>query len=105
MDYSVALMLRSEHESKRPGLWECVVLLVEASSEEEARAKAERLAERYETEFQTADGDTVRWRLEGVQKVELIDYAPDRNGTELYSLHLTEGEARSILKPIVGDAE
>lgn len=105
MDYSVALMLRSEHKSKRPGLWECVVLLVEAGSDEEARAKAERFSERYETEFQTADGDTVRWRLEGVQKVELIDYGPDRSGTELYSLHLTEDEARSILSPIADDAE
>jgi len=103
MDYSVALMLRSEHESKRPGLWECVVLLVEASSEAEARLKAEELSGRYETEFQTADGDHVRWRFEGVQKAELIEYGDDRSGTELYSLHLTEDEARSILNPIADD--
>jgi hypothetical protein len=104
MDYSVALMLRSEHESKRLGLWECVVVLVEASSDAEARSKAERLAERYEAKFETADGDRVRWRFEAIQRIEPIEYGEGRTGTELYSIHLTEAEARSILNPIDDDA-
>ncbi len=100
LDYSVAIMFRSAHSSKRPGLWECVVLLIEATCDDEARSKAEALAGKYETEFDTADGDRVRWRYEGIQKIELIDYGDSRNGTELYSLHLTEAEAKSILSPI-----
>lgn len=105
MDYSVALVLRGKHESGRAALWEFVVLLVEASEEDEARAKAEQLAARYETDFRTVDGDTVSWRLEAVQKVALIDYGADRNGTELYSTFLTDSEARSILEPMAEDSE
>lgn len=103
MDYSVSIIRRSEHSSKRPGLWELVVILIEANDEMEARSKAEALSRRYDTEFRTADGDHVSWRFQGVQKVEAIDYAENRSGTELYSLHLTEDEARSILNPIVDD--
>jgi hypothetical protein len=99
LDYSVSVILRSRHKSTRPGLCELVVLLIEADDEHEA-TKAEALSSRYETEFQTANGDQVSWRFAGVQKVEAIDYTENRSGTELYSLHLTEEEARSILNPI-----
>lgn len=105
MDYSVAIIRRSHHKSARSGLCELVVLLIEADDETDARSKAETLSCRYETEFQTVDGDQVSWRFEGVQKVELIDYAENRSGTELYSLHLTEDEMRSILSPIADDTE
>lgn len=77
------------------------MILIDANDEMEARSKAEALSSRYEADFRTADGDHVSWRFEGVQKVEAIDYTEDRSGTELYSLHLTEEEARSILNPIV----
>lgn len=98
--YAAAIMLCARDDKNEHHLWQLVIVCVEADSEEAARAKAVSLGERYECAYDTATGVRLRWRVDGIDSVELIDPFPPQDGTEIFSRFLKDEEVRSLREPI-----
>jgi|SRR6185312_3976345 hypothetical protein len=101
MWYAVNILYRSQHvptESK-PTIWEESILLIEASSEEEARSQGERLGKSGTRTYEVEDG-LVIWSFEQIERVYAIGREELRSGTELFSRFLKDSEVKSLLKRI-----
>jgi hypothetical protein len=71
MWYAVNLLLKSTRSpvSDVEPLWEESIRLVSASSEEEARAKAELLGQAERMTYEVADGSKLSWEFDRVERV------------------------------------
>ncbi len=102
MWYSVATLAVADRDpnSAAEPLWEEQIFLVNAESEEDARHKAELLAQRDECEYAVVDGSSVRWRFSCISKVYPVVDQEIRDGVEIFSRFLKDSEVKSLLKPI-----
>jgi len=99
MWYAASLFFRRKHTPPKPGSkWEESIRLIDASSEDDARTKAQKLGRAEEHSYDTQDG-SLGWKFERVERVCAIDEAQLANGTELFSRFLRESEAMSLLTP------
>lgn len=73
-----------EDPARRRHLWERLVFLVRARTDEEARARAEALARVKEHEYIAAAGNPVRWTFQGVEEVQPLHDRDIMEGTEVY---------------------
>jgi hypothetical protein len=81
-------------------MYEESILLVEASSREEAAVKAEVFANREETSYLNADGETVTWSFQEIIHVWEI-FGDDRklqDGDEIYSRLFRDYEAHKRMR-------
>jgi hypothetical protein len=101
MKYAATILVRAEPTTGRSPLWELVVLCIEADDEEDARAKALELSERYVSDYKTVSGDRLRWRPEAVHAIQQLEPFPPEHGSELLSIFLRDDLARSLMEPIV----
>ncbi|HEY6351868.1 MAG TPA: DUF4288 domain-containing protein [Candidatus Angelobacter sp.] len=102
MWYSVstfAVAQRDQHSVKEP-LWEEQIFLVDAESENDAKHKAELLAQRDECEYTVRNGSSLTWRFNCVSKVYKLPDEDIRDGVEIFSRFLKDSEAKSLLNPI-----
>lgn len=95
--WSVALLFERIHpqSAKVPDdpLWEESIIVVEASSEEEAQKKAETLAKKDEVSFRAVSGEEVEWKFVGViDSHEILDEVVVE-GTEVFSRFLRKKPA------------
>jgi len=93
MWYSAALLFERVHPGHESPpddpLWEESVILVDAPSEEDAKAKAEILGRAKELSFRAISGEAVEWRfVEVVETQEVLDPAI-KTGTEVFSRFLS----------------
>ena len=100
MWYAVSLFFKGLHTppGKMEPKWEESIRLVEASSEEEARDKAQKIGCSEEVSYKTQDG-SLTWKFERVERIYAIDEAKITDGTEVFSRFLRETEALSLLTP------
>ena len=101
MFFSVGLLIKLEHSksSKDEPLWEYRVVLVEATSEDEAKQKGEVIGKNYEETYEAQKGDMVTWKFVQVECVCMIEDEKLKDGTELFSRFLRDSEVQSILTP------
>jgi hypothetical protein len=88
MWYSVALLFERIHparpdKAKEP-LWEESIILVEALSNEDARAKAEMFGKKEAISFRAISGEMVEWRLVEVLDTYEIQDNDLKSGTEIF---------------------
>lgn len=101
MWFAVSLFLEGTcpQRSQSKVLWSEEIVLVDATSEEEARELGMDFGRRYEGGYTTVTGDSILWQLRGVERVCSIGEADLVNGTELFSRFLRDSEAKSLLTP------
>jgi hypothetical protein len=105
--YSVSLLLKSVHSTKPDAspLWEERIVLVKASSEDDAKNEGLRIGKNAEHEYPVVDNenksasDTVRWIFVQIERVYQIENEGLKNGTELFSRYLRDSEVKSLLTP------
>ncbi len=102
MWFCVCALSVAEHDQKRPpdALWEEQLFLVDAESEEDARAKGKQLAEGERAKYRNAAGDMIRWRVKKIESVYQIMDEEVKSGTEVFSRFLREEQVKSLLKPL-----
>lgn len=62
------------------------LMLVKASSQEEAQKKAEKLCRKlYENEYKNGDGETVKWKFVKIIEVSDLGKKTLRDGVQIYS--------------------
>lgn len=92
--WSVALLFERLHPQSRKvpddPLWEESVIVVDASSEEEAQEKAEQLARKEAVSFRAVSGEQVEWNFVGVIGSHEITDQVVAEGTEVFSRFLRE---------------
>jgi len=97
MWYSASLLFQAVHDSPRKDpVWEESIVLVEATSENEARRRAEEIGRSSETGYRTRSGHLV-WRFDRVERMFLVEAVGD--GREVFSRFLRDSEVRSLLTP------
>lgn len=100
MYYSASMFFDSIAPNGRRGACEEVIVLIEATSTEEAELQALTLSKRYELEFLNAEGELVHTKLLAVERVCEISGAL-QGGVELFSRYVLPDEADSVLtKPL-----
>jgi hypothetical protein len=102
MWYSASLFFESIHTPPAPPrehLWEEIVHLIDAESEEQALAKADAIGRASELNYQVDSGDNVKWRFVKTESVALIEMQELKDGAEIFSRFLTAEEAHSLLTP------
>jgi Domain of unknown function (DUF4288) len=94
MWYSAALLFERIHPTRtgraKEPLWEESVILVDASSEEDAREKAEAFGKKEAISFQAISGERVEWRLVEVVDIHEIQDRDLKSGTEVFSRFLND---------------
>ncbi|WP_158501711.1 DUF4288 domain-containing protein [Vitiosangium sp. GDMCC 1.1324] len=101
--YIAVLLYESTSESgdKEPMYQESFVLL-QATNEEEARARALEHARRQDIRYESAEGKTIRWSLK-----HMVDVSPAlddnlKDGSELYARHFKNYDAYRAFEPLLG---
>ena len=105
--FYVAVLLyesSSDAPSYEPLYEECFVL-IRASTQEEAEARARAHAQQNEQSYQNADGETIRWRPKRVIDVNAVLDDALVDGAELYARHFRDLEAYSRFEPLLSDDE
>src|SRR5262245_23084046 len=100
MFYSASLLSRgvAPHRDKDECLWQDSIVLIEASSEEDALGKAKELGKSGEHEYVSATNEHIEWVFVRVERVfEIGDSLSP--GTELFSRFLRASEVSSLLTP------
>lgn len=99
MWYAACLLIES---SRSPAgaepIWEESIRLIEAATEQEARAKAERLGHSEGQSYLTTEG-TLTWTFNRVERIYAINADTLIDGTELFSRFLRASEVASLLTP------
>ena len=80
-------------------LWEEQLVLIEAGSEESARAEGLRRASQPRAAYKNNDGVTISWRFVKIDRIYEIGNEQLTNGTEIFSRFLRDSEARSLMTP------
>jgi hypothetical protein len=105
--YVADIFLKGSHLSNKSvmPLWEEKMILVQASSEEEARHEAEKIGRNSECEYDVRDGKLghppgrLKWEFQTVERVIFIEEQEIKSGMEIFSRFLRDSEARSLLTP------
>lgn len=100
--YVAFILSRSTRNNSEPGLWEEFVMVVEASSDEEAVSVATTLGRERQTSFASVDGTSIAWEFHSVRQVARLEL-PLASGYEISCRHLRNDEALSLLRPIDDD--
>jgi hypothetical protein len=101
MWYSADLLFQSVHEpgsesADANGVWEESVVLIEASSEQEANALAHRMGREREVSYKNVYDETVTWRFDSLVQLCEIGVEPPSHGSEVFSRFLKKDEVTSI---------
>ena len=65
-------------------LWHKVVFVLQASDADNAKVKADRIAQRKQHRYPSATGANVSWVLQEVEAIQELFDEPIRDGTEVY---------------------
>jgi Domain of unknown function (DUF4288) len=103
MWYTASLLFKGVHEivPAVPSIWEEVIVLVEAGSESDARASAERFGKSKEHEYSVSKPErhVLKWVFMQVERVYSMDADELRSGIELFCRFLRQSEVDSLLTP------
>jgi hypothetical protein len=97
--YSVRVFSSSERLASTgwiPGIVEDRIILVSAASEEEAREKGLAAAQREDTRYETASGDSVRWTTDEVLEVCTLLDGQIVDGSEIYHAYLDQSKVAQL---------
>lgn len=101
MWFGVSIFMKG-HSPARPSsesLWEERVVLIQAISEEEARARAEEIAKESESQYVSGTGELIEWKFATVERAHQIESEILNSGMEVFSRFLRATEAESLLTP------
>lgn len=99
--FSCSLLYKSVHNNQETKdlLWEEKIILVEASSKEEALNKSKSLASSLEHSYTSATGDQVTWQFVKVGDVQEITDGKLEHGTEIFTRFIKGKTALSYDEP------
>ena len=98
--YTASLLFRSLRDGVflPENLWEESLVLIRASSREEAEEKACQIGLSRRLSYKTDDGAELTWEFFKVERVFEVD-DPLESGAEVFSRHLRNSEVESLLTP------
>ncbi len=84
--YWVSALFKAVHvgKARKRHLWERMVFLVQATTEERAHQVAERVARKKQHEYLGGTGDLIRWTFEEIEEMQPLLDEEFVNGTEVY---------------------
>ena len=99
--FAASLLFRSLRNGKfaPSNLWEESIILVQASSPEEADKKAEKIGRSRCLTYKTSDGEEITWEFFKVLQVFQVSEEEPNDGVEIFSRHLRTSEVNSLLIP------
>jgi len=99
--YAASLLFRSLRNGKfcENNLWEESIVLIDATSNEEALAFATALGKKKTITYSTADGDELTWEFFKVERIFAIDAEILVHGVEIFVRHIRNSEVDSLLTP------
>jgi hypothetical protein len=106
VSYYIAVLLyesssQSTQEPKYEPLYEETFVLIQASSIEEAREKANKYAQREQGSYFNEQHEEITWSLKHIIDVNAVLYEPLEDGTELYARHFRNYEAYRLFEPFL----
>lgn len=101
--YIAVLLYESTSDSgdKKPMYEESFVLL-QATNEEEARARALEHARRQDVRYESAEGKAIHWSLKHLVDVSPVLDEDLKDGAELYARHFKNYGAYHAFEPLMG---
>lgn len=100
--YAAVLVFESSsNEDNHQPLYEESVVLVEASSEENAEERAIQLGKAQETSYQNQDGQTINHRFKCLLEVQLVQDDQIKHGSTVYSRHFRDYAAYENFEPLL----
>lgn len=104
MWYAASLLFKGSRSpaSDAAPLWQESVRLISADSEDEARAKAQRLGQAERLSYEVSGG-TLTWVFERIERIYAIEEAALADGAEVFSRFLRDAEVASLLTPFEDD--
>jgi hypothetical protein len=97
MWFGVSLLYRSTHLiPTADGIWEEVVVLVQASSQDNAEKIASEFAKSREVEYDVAAGDRVFWIFDSISGICEVEQEEIQSGIEIFSRFLRDSEVASM---------
>lgn len=82
-------------------MWEESIILIEASTSEQALEKANAIGIDRTCSYKTISGDELAWHFFKVERIFEVDELCD--GAEIFSRHLRNSEVESLLTPFADD--
>jgi hypothetical protein len=83
-------------------LWQESIRLIGANTDDEARAKAEKIGQAERVSYQVSGG-TLTWVFDRIERVYTIEVDVLADGTEVFSRFLRDTEVASLLTPFEDD--
>ena len=101
MWYGVSIFMKGDgsQAGNNELLWEEKVVVIQASSEKEARTKAIELGKDGECKYISVTNQLINWKFACIQSVYEIEGSDINPGTEVFSRFLRATEVESLLKP------
>lgn len=101
--YVAVLLYEARSESgHEPPLYQESIVLLQATSEEEARRLALARAQEEQVRYTSADGKTVAWSLKHLVDVSPVLDEKLKHGSELYARHFRNYDAYYAFEPLLG---
>jgi hypothetical protein len=100
MWFAAKLLFKSVHTPvpETDPVWEERIVLIRATTENEAKTKASKLGEQAEHDYKTVAGDITTWKFDSVH-IHQIEDTELLDGTEIFSRFLKDAEVRSLKTP------
>lgn len=104
--FSASLFFRAMHsnESIKSDIWDERIILISASSINEATERVNTYAEESEVAYQVTDTDSLCWSFVRVERIFEIQSDKLESGTEIFSRFLRSSEVESISQPFEDEA-
>lgn len=98
--FSVCLLYASldvdDQTVKEDTLWEEIVYLVDAFTEDEAREKAELIGKKNEVSYQTVSGRQIVWKFQKITHLSSLEVSDISDGTEVFSRFLNSKQVEIL---------
>ncbi|MBE9079737.1 DUF4288 domain-containing protein [Romeria aff. gracilis LEGE 07310] len=102
---AIVLYESASTASDYQSLYEEEMVLVEASTEEEARAKGLEYAKHQESSYLNDSGETITQRFKCLVDVQQVLYDQFKDGTPLYARHFRNLDAYQAFEPLLSGKE
>jgi len=98
MWFSINTLYEYVVEGESDNLWEEIIEVILADSEDKAKARIEKIGHSREHSYEGGNGDDVNVKYRGIERIFFIEDQKIESGTEVFTRFLKASEVKSILE-------
>ncbi|QQO10718.1 DUF4288 domain-containing protein [Breznakiella homolactica] len=101
MWYSISILLKCSLKSRKEveASWEENIVLCNAANIEMAKQKAEIVGRNLECDYETADGDFIQWKYNGILTIYELENDDINDNNVIFARLLRDSEVSSLKHP------